>query len=208
VRVFDPVELEADPIGALELALTDPDECGWFHTTIDAVAGWTVVHTGDIPGTGSDHRRVTTVVPTLVPGQTFEMNAFVLRTTTDEAWSADASLPLTTFATAGSLMAFFIDITEPPVWPFQGAPVSGVTLLVDGSTRPSEDYYFSDADAVTRSDVDPGLTTTGVNGAALMRTTAVLGDFSGQGAGCGFNPSQGLPIPTTVQVQEIAGVCN
>jgi hypothetical protein len=208
VRVFDLAELRDNPVGAVELALVEPDECGWFYTTIDAVAGWTVVHTGDVTGIGGGYRRVTTLVPTLMPGQKVEVNAFVLRAATDDDWSSDAGLVAATFADFGAVLAIYVDITETPMWPFQGAPVSGVTMLADGGTHAADDFYFSDSDALARSNIAPAQATTGANGAGLMRGTVVLTTYSGQRAGCSFNEAQGLPIPTAVQVQEIAGTCN
>lgn len=206
VRVVDFAELRDNPLDPDWADLVTPDECGWFHTTIDAVAEWTVVHTGPIIGTGT-YRRVITVVPT-VSGQIITMNAFVLRADTDDAWSSDAGLPFGTFASGGAVMAIFVDVTASAVWPFQGTPVSGVTMLADGLTHANEDYYFSDSDSATRSQIDSGLVTTGPNGAALMRGTAVVSRYSGQLAGCVFSESQGLPLPSAVQVQEITGYCN
>jgi len=207
--VFDLNELREDPLHALPNATPTIEEgCAWFHTTIDAVTGWTVAHTGDLLGTGP-YRRVTSVIPTLSPGQTVHANAYVLRAETDEAWSDDAGLPLlTTFASGGAVMAIFVDIDEPAVWPFQGKPLSGVTMLTDGNPHPLDDYYFSDADPTTRSTIDPGLTTTGVDGAALMRGPEGISTYSGQLVGCAFSDTPGLPIPSAVQVQEIAGTCN
>lgn len=205
VRIFDLDDLRTNPLGATELARVDPDECGFFATTIDGETGLVVVHTGELTGLGP-HRRVTTAVMTS-PSTTVRVAAWALRRETDEAWSNAAGLIGLTFAGRGALMPIYVDTNQAPLGPLQGMPVSGVVMTAGGNT-PSSDFYFADTDPTRRAIVDPNADGTGANGAAIAPLESTIFGFSGDRVGCTFGDGQTLIIPTAVQVQELTGTCN
>ncbi len=211
VRIFDLDDLRDDPLDAIALATVTPDECGWFTTTIDASLGMAVIHTGELSLVPAGPYRGAASLIEAPPGQIVRVNAYVLRSTTDEAWSAGAGLVGGTFANPGALvgavMAIYVDLDRPAQAPFQGALVAGVVMLVDGAVEASGDYYFSDVDPLSRSQVAAAQTATGSNGAGLVITSTGLKELSGALAGCTFASSQVAAIPTMVQVQEISGSC-
>ncbi len=205
VRVFDLDELRLDA-NPEELALVTPDECGWFTTTIHAVLGNTVIHTGELFG-GGDYARATSLIDAPA-GQRVQANAYVLRDQTDQTWSEQAGLSSLTVADRGAVLPIYVDLDAAAVGPFQGGPVSGVTATVDGNPSPSDDYYFSDTDPLSRGQVAPALTATGIDGAALLLSPTGTLDVGGQKSGCTFEPVLAASILTMVQVQEVQGHCN
>jgi hypothetical protein len=198
VRIYDFVDLRLNPQTAVAHATVTPDACGWYHATVDGLAGIFVVHTGEL-GQGGIHRP---------PGQTVRANAWTLRAATDDTWSAAAGLTGQTFADLGSLLAIFVDVGEPPVTPLQGAPIAGVELTINGSPSAADDFYFADTAPLARSMLAPAQAATGADGSGLLRDVPSLSQFSGDHADCEFADVNTLSIAGTIQVQEIAGNCN
>ncbi|HUH00820.1 MAG TPA: hypothetical protein VML75_02430 [Kofleriaceae bacterium] len=205
VRIFDLDDFRADPLGAIALAQIEPDECGFFATTIDGDPGLVVVHTGEVSGIGP-YRRVTTAVAT-APSTTVRVAAWGLRRETDEAWSNAAGLIGLSFAERGALMPIYVDTNQPSLGPLQGMPVAGVAMTAGGNPV-STDFYFSDTDPTQRTTLDSNAVVTGANGAAIAPLASTVFSFSGDRAGCTFGQGQTVIIPSAVQVQELAGTCN
>lgn len=205
VRIFDLDDLRADPLGAIALAQIEPDECGFFATTIDGDPGLVVVHTGELSGLGP-YRRVTTAVTTS-PSTTVRVTAWALRRETDEAWSNAAGLIGLTFAGRGALMPIYVDTNQASLGPLQGTPVAGVEMTASDNPV-SNDFYFGDTDPTRRAVLDPNAVVTGANGAAIAPLASTVFSFSGERTGCTFAQGQTLIIPSAVQVQELTGSCD
>jgi hypothetical protein len=203
VRVFDPLNI----LDGGALATVVPDDCGWFSVTglTAPVAGVVAVVTDDEEITADQYRAVGTVVAA-APGQIVRANGFVLRSDVNQRWSSQANLGLISFATTGSFVGVFVDILAEPVGPFQGEPVAGVTMTLDGATNSSDDYYFASGEPLVRDTIAPGQMFTTANGTGIMHGPR-LANYGGAKAGCSFTAFQGLALPVLVQVQEIFGTC-
>jgi hypothetical protein len=85
-----------------------------------------------------------------------------VRITTDAAWTSTAGDPFdgASFAEKGVIAGIFL---------LEGVPVEGMVLKRDpDGVVPADDFYFSDANPLTRTTVDPLQDATGPNGTALM----------------------------------------
>lgn len=202
VQFFNFADFPSGP----SLAEVTPDECGWFEAAdIFGIPGVLVMSTDD-QGGGGTYSRVVSVLSSF-PGNIVPANAPVLRATVDQAWGDAAGLGGDSFSDVGALLLMFFDVTEPWVFPYSGAPVSGVTITENGAAQSSDDYYFSDTDPLLRTTVDIGLFSTGADGAGLIVNTVPLNEYSGSRLGCNFDETNGV-IPGIVQAQEIYGSCN
>jgi hypothetical protein len=107
------------------------------------------------------------------PGLRYDgLDAFVVTNASDTKWSGQAGLTGQTFGERGVFM---------PIFSHKGTPIEGVVVIENGSTQPSEDYYFSDTDPFERSMVDPAQSSTGPNGSGLL-INSQLTQHSGQGS--------------------------
>jgi hypothetical protein len=165
----------------------------------------TIIHTGELLG-GDPYQRAVSLVEA-PPGQRVVTNAFVLRAETDQAWSEQAGLTGATVAEGGAVLAIYVDLDVPAVGPFQGGPVGGAVATEDGATAPGRDYYFADADPLSRGQIAPALAATGADGAALLLAPTGTFDLGGEKTGCEFAPAVAVSMPTMVQVQELLGHC-
>lgn len=133
--------------------------------------------------------------------------AYVIRTTTDELWTADAGDPFTgsTFSEVGVYMPIFLLPNG------DGAP--GVVITGNGgNTQPLDDYYFEDT-ADTRSMLSTTQNETGANGTGLFVNTLLV-EHSGTGgepSDCVWESNLAAAIPSVVFAQErqaIGGSCD
>lgn len=203
VQFFNLIDFGSGPF----LAEVIPDECGWFEAEdIGGLIPGVLVMSTDDQGSSSNYSRVVSVLSSSF-GQPLIANAPVLREAVDQAWGDAAGLGGQSFSDVGALLLMFFDGTEPEVFPYRGTPVTGVTLTEEGTPQPSDDYYFSDTNPLLRVTVDPGLATTGADGAGLLVGTLPINDYSGAKLDCTFGATNGV-IPGIVQAQEIYGSCN
>lgn len=188
------------------VATPDIDGCGRFvaEDLGGLFSGFLIVQTQD---TGDDAYRATATIVSASPGQTVRTNAWALPDAVEQAWTDAASLSSGGFASRGSLLAVFIDLEQPPVGPFQGTPVAGVTLEADAFPPVAEDHYFADGSALQRSAIDPGLDQTQTNGTVIMPNALFTNEYTGTRAGCDFANERGIGAPGVVQVQELHGTC-
>lgn len=105
------------------------------------------------------------------------VETYAVRHTTDATWTAAAGLGGQSFVERGVILMVFRDA--------DGIPVEGVVVTEGAGTSPANDYYFSDTTPGTRRTVDPALTATGPNGAALKINSSLV-EHSGTGGGCSW----------------------
>ena len=206
VRIFDPLEFAINPTGADAIAEVAPDECGWFSVTIDALFGFTVVHTGNEEITASAPFVNVATNVSAGAGQIVRINAYALRDEVDTQWSTSAGLA-GTFSDGGAFVMMYIDLeADAVVSPFQGAPVTGVTI--DVTIGGGVDYYFADDGAITRSSIDTNATSTLTSGAGILLQPPSLSSIGGDHPSCTFSDITALALPGLIQVQELDGSCN
>jgi hypothetical protein len=203
VRVFDPIALAA---GSSPLLEVQPDSCGWYVATGAAGFLTLVVLLTDDEDLGGNFQRVGSLI-SVSPGQVVRANAFALRTTTDASWSAAAGIS-GTFAGNGSVMPIYVDLNQPPLAPFQGTPVSGVTVTDNGANPGNDDFYFTDTTPLSRATVSSGAASTGVNGAAILNDQTLPTPVGGNKSGCTFDDVNTITVNSMLLVQELNGSCN
>ncbi|MCG8418873.1 MAG: hypothetical protein MJE77_13125 [Proteobacteria bacterium] len=201
VRIYEPGE-QIDMATAIQ-----PDACGRFATSFSGKSPNLVVHTGGLVAMG-EFRQVISVIG-VQPGQVTRVNAYVLRAATDQEWSRSAGLGDRGFAQLGAFLAIFIDVGEPPVGPYQGTPIAGVTMTVTGPASPPRQYYFADGEPQRHTQIDPDLTVTAASGAGLVSDElAPIASYGGSHPDCTFfGQSLAVMLPSAIQVQEILGTC-
>lgn len=193
-----------------------PDECGYyvaFNVPVPTTAPLPFIVVDDRPSLPDDH-VATGVGLVVIPGL-IERNLLAFATThvTDQQWTLDAELGTgdQTLGERGAYVGISIDSRAPPVGPFPGAPVAGVTLTRSGATPvPSANTrYFSDTDPLLRWTPDATLTVTGSNGTALAVSEA-LGAHGGAGGGagrCAWPSLDGATVQGAYFVQVYVGTC-
>lgn len=201
VRFFDAVEFSMNPATAVERIPAGGlvvDDCGRYRGSDLPMATFSFmgVAVDDAVGTTARHRLTGVAIGNddALPARDFR--AYATRITTDQAWSTSAGLSGASFATRGVYAAVFR---------YRDMPVSGVTATRTGGTLPSDDYYFSDTNAM-RTTVDPARATTGNNGTVLITDSVGAGvtDHAGMGAepsGCQWPTNLAAAIPTVVFMQ-------
>ena len=208
VRVFDLLELTTNPTNPDPLVAVAPDECGRFEAgeISSFFPGLIVITTDDDDQLGGEYRRRVASLVDADPGQVVLRNAYALRSDTDSQWATAAGLASGSFADQGTLLPIFIDVTKPPVAPFQGAPVSGVAID-QGGLGGGEDYYFTDSNPLTRTTPSEAAPTTGPNGTGLWTGGLPGSNYDGDKAGCTFESVNGIGLPAFLQAQEMLGTC-
>ena len=207
VRIFELLEFTTNPNNADAVAEVTPDACGWFSVTIDALFGFTVVHTGNEELTSSSPFINVASNVSAGAGQIVRVNAYAMRDEVDTQWSDSAGL-VGTFSGGGAFVMMYIDVSAAPVSPFQGTPASGVTIDVSGPIPGGVDYYFADDGALSRSTIDTNATTTLTSGAGILLQPPSLSTIGGDHASCSFSDINALALPGLVQAQELDGTCN
>jgi|GEM_PF-6494625 len=187
---FDAVEYAADPEAAIPLpvGLLSRDTCGYF-----------VAHDVPAPPSGFVGIRVhretwletwTSVI--LNPGDVRDnLPAWFLSHRLDRAWTETAGAPFgeQTFAARGAVLYRFLA---------DGVPRSGVAFT---DSEPA--FFFSDRDAQARSHVEPSLTATGANGAALRTDTTDGIEAKNAPPGCEWRFALARPVPGRLAVVDV-----
>lgn len=162
----------ATPLGARSIL---SDAGGRYHVLDgDAPNLGTVLLTVDDAGMTDDRARTGTSFAFSGTVRLVDFSLPTTRRSTIQTWTSTAEDPFggTTFADSGAVVSIFVA---------DGQRAEGVQVLGEGTS-----FYFADSDPSTVLQVDPALTATGVNGAALT-TRSDLVPHSGQGgepAGC------------------------
>ncbi len=200
IEFFDPLAFAANPTGTPPLAfdVKEIDDCGRFRgiNVTRPFNGFMAV-ASESAGSGLDVRLTGIAFPVEMNERRDDLRAHVTLASTDEKWRVSAGDPFSgqTFADVGVFL---------PIYSHGDTPVSGVVITAGGAIKPDDDYYFDDTDPTIRSSVDPGQSSTGVNGAGLL-TNSSLAQHGGQGAepaGCEWPAALAAAIPTVVFLNE------
>ena len=206
---YDAYEFGNNPATAQKLQ-SDPfymDDCGRYRITNIKTP------TGPFIGLGLDDRDVAMMgpsgntnsvgwaTPTVGGTSTKDLDGFIAKKSTTDAWTASNGPPLST----GILTAIFFANQAGPTLQ------DGVQFTKNSATIPANTFYFTAA-GTTRTTVDTNQTATGANGTALV-TGAKVSDllaFSGTGGGldttCKWATHAGASLPNIVFVQEFRPV--
>jgi hypothetical protein len=185
----------------LTIGSTTIDECGRFR--LDNID---VSSVGFFVGIGVDDANmplgtagVTVTTAVAVPKQPMtaskNIEAFMTKLSTTQAWTASGGPPLSGGIYAPVFRAHKLPVTAPNT-PLD--PQAGVTVLFDGNTIPNNDFYFQAAQ-LTRTTIDTAATATGMNGTVLVTGANVgqgvkYGGSGGLGAGCTWEPHAGASL--------------
>ncbi|HVF35959.1 MAG TPA: hypothetical protein VND91_11610 [Candidatus Saccharimonadia bacterium] len=184
LTAYDAIAFASDP-GTAPLATTGAivDGCGRFRfTTIDPPSfGFVTIVADDAAGGAENDLHVPgATLHALGANQRLERFGIVaVRRDAVARWTISAGSPFgaSSFADVGTILLQFS----------ANIPAAGATVLRNGSTIAGDDYYFSDSNPAERLRVDAVLTSTGVNGAALVAPAGSPTSYSGFGgepAGC------------------------
>ena len=224
VRAFDPIQFAANPTGTKPLVVTQvaQDICGRYairdvpvpFTRFVAVATSNVFPPGTDGTDGeepiADTYQLTGTSFGTAPGERrADIIGAVTRNETDVEWTVTAGCPFNeggpggdpcvpeaTFADRGVYVPVYSILSS-------GQTFDGVKITANGTVLADLDYYFSDADADSRSTVDPAQEATGANGTGLLTPTQ-LRAHSGEGnepAGCEWSTVMAASIPGVVFFQ-------
>ena len=182
------------------------NECG-YYSILDIQAqesGLLALGVDDADDSGADEYVLTGSALT-APGGFRDANrrAWVVKNTTDAAWSSSAALEGGTFGSKGAWLGIFADTSQPAVPPFDGAPKAGVTITGNSPRG----YFFDDTDPLVRSNVAPAMGTTGPNGSGLVLGFPALTAFGGQGSGCDFPQVPAATPPGVIVVHLFEAAC-
>ncbi len=198
LEVHDALSFATNPGSSVPLAHDGllVDGCGrfLFNDVTPPGLGFIAVTVNDV---GSINELSAHFAP-LAANETIEqLNALSVRISTVQLWTTSAGSPFgaTTFAERGVVLGTFKK---------DGTPVSGTTITTDGSVRPSDDFYFSDADSNTRSTINVAQTATGNNGSALIVDSELVNHsgVGGESEGCAWSEGLVDAIPGVVSVSE------
>lgn len=192
ITFYDAVEFAGNPGGAAPLvaAETRIDDCGRFRG-VDVTPPTLGLIAVVVDDAGVMDLRVPTMTAFVTAAGT-RLDATTIASAShvsDEAWTSSAGLSVMTFVERGAYLPVFLHGTT---------PVSGVTITRNGSSAPTDDYYFADTDTGgSRTTVDAGKASTGPNGAGLILSSSLV-DHSGSGAapsGCEWPSELAMSIP-------------
>lgn len=149
---------------------------------------------------------LTTAAGKAIPG--FE--AFIVKSSTTDAWTASGGPPLSGGVFVGLFRGKGGDpATNGDTCSGSGcdAPAAGVTFTKSGATIPADDYYFTAADT-NLTTVDATATATGANGAGLLTNASVNDNLVYSGTGglsdttnCQWKNHGAASLPGIVTVQ-------
>ncbi|RMH41306.1 MAG: hypothetical protein D6689_11505, partial [Deltaproteobacteria bacterium] len=188
VQVYDPLAFAGNPTATppLPADFISVDNCGHFvaKNVMVSFSGFMAIAVDDAGAT--DARRLTGIAFPVQVGEARKgLRAFSLASSTDQMWTTTAGEPFGSDKTFVDKGVYGVVFFHPDA--ATGAPVEGVTVTAGGTTRPDDDFYFSDTAPLSRSTVDPALDRTGPNGMALMVNISGLPFLSGVGGDIGDN---------------------
>ena len=202
LRVFDAIELIQNPGTAAPIAAPEilVDGCGRFRISgFDAPnLGFGAIRASDDGETFVQHVPSADVRPVESGAEIEGIRLYVVRTSTDLAWTTTAGSPFEddTFSDVGAFV---------PIFRHAGVPVAGVQILVDSAGDPDDDYYFSDIEPLRRSVVAIAMTSAGANGTGIHVTSSIT-NTSGSGSepeGCEWPTILAGAAPGLVVVKEL-----
>ena len=202
LNFYDALEFSQNPTGAAPLPYDElvVNECGSFMASNIPVPALGFLGIGvDDAAAAVDEHVLSGVAMAAAPGQRISaMNTYVVQRSSDQLWTTTAANPfgVTTFNQRGAVLIIYQDCA--------GNPAAGVQISSDSSTRPADDYYFSDVDPLARTTVAPALVATGANGSALLVNSALV-DHGGEGGappGCYWPSALAKSIPGVTFITE------
>ena len=203
LNAYDAIALVSDPAGAPPLTTDEIviDACGRFRVKNVQPASAQYIALAVADGGGSAYRTSASVFPTAAGPALTGVPLYAVSIASDAAWTTSAGLTGATLVDRGVLLGLFL----------HGAtPVGGAKLTISGSTDATDDYYFGDASAASRTTIDPAVIATGVDGTSLMIGHAQnLAQYSGSGgepSGCVWPTVLGDQIPGVAFVQPFVAV--
>jgi hypothetical protein len=156
---FDTPTFAADPETATDLAreMYQYDACGRYRITnleVPASHVVTIVVDDSPQGFPEDHTATLVTLP-VEPGQAYAaIPAHSITTWSEQAW-------------VDAIGSDYRDLgSELIIHQMDGVPVAGVAIDI-GTGSPQDAYAFSDGNVSSRTQIAPGVTTTGINGAEL-----------------------------------------
>jgi hypothetical protein len=195
LAAYDAIQFASDPHASVPLTSTETivDGCGRFRiSNLQVPGGSGIVAIADDDAPGDDAYAMSATMRGVFPNQSVDgVGLIAAPHTTVASWTTSAGAPFgaSTFADVGALLLTFST---------NALPASGVTVIRNGATVASSDYYFSDISA-QRLSVDSAATATGTDGSALV-TASGIASYSGS---CGVPSSCSCSLSTTAV---IAGV--
>lgn len=180
LTAYDALEFASDPTGARELAVTGlvVDGCGRYRfSTVDRPPFGLVAIVADdaTAGPENDLHAAGATLHSLASGQRLErFDIVAVRRDTVAKWTVSAASPFgaSGFADVGTILLEFSAA---------GVRAAGTTVLRNGNTIATDDFYFSDPDPAQRLQVATQLVGTGVNGSALVAPAGSPTSYSGFG---------------------------
>jgi hypothetical protein len=170
------------------------NNCGDFSAEVEEPSVGFLAVVVDDAAAADDHAAAVVVLPAQAGVRHDDVTLFGLRRTTDIAWTTAAGDPFAgqTFAQQGAELLLFR---------YGDDPVGGVTV---GN---GEVFYFADNDPAQRALLDPALTATAVNGAALRAGSMASASASGsEPDGCDWSPLPWGGTPGFVRVDDVHAV--
>jgi hypothetical protein len=205
---YDALAFASNPMTAqaLPVRTTYLDECGRYKL-VDIETSGTQLYLGigvDDAGQPFAPTGVTVTsavaVPRVAMTVTNNVEAFIVKSSTTQAWENSGGPPL-----SGGIYAPVFRAHRAGVpMPFENE--SGVTITKSGATIPTNDFYFKAA-ATDRTMIDTAATSTGANGTVLVTNASVDADglsYNGQGGlgpGCRWELHAGASLPGIVFIQ-------
>ncbi len=209
LNVYDALAFPQNPRGTSPLASEEVlvDDCGRYRMVdikrpfngVFAIALDDATTTGGLDGDElQDAHRLSVTGFATAAGETRDgVRLFAMTVDTDEAWTASAGDPFEgqTFAQVG---------VYAPIFLHGETPVPGVKITAGGTVRAGSDYYFADATAGSRLEIDAGQDDTGTNGTGLIVNSSIA-QHSGTGsepAGCSWPTGTAAANPGMVFYQD------
>lgn len=198
---YDALAFAQNPTGATPLTYDRlrVNECGWF-----AAEGIPAPQLGflgiglDDADADDDHVLTGVALPVSGGQRVDDITVYATRLSSVQMWTDSAGMPFgaQNFAERGAYAPIYLHCDQ---------PMPGVTVISGGSPQAANDYYYSDADALMRTTIDAGLSSTGANGSALL-VDAELVQHTGSGGDigtCEWNSALAAAIPGVIFAQEV-----
>lgn len=203
LRAYDALQFGANPMTAVPLTVGDVyiDDCGRYRLTDITVPTGPFIGIGidDADGAKMGPLGTTNIVgvatPKLASMATRDFEAWIVKKSTTDQWTASGGPPLSGGIYANVFRGHRSGIDNQ----------AGVTTTRNGNPNTTNDYYFT-ASQTTRQTIDPLATMTGMNGTALITNAAVSENVAYAGTGvipatCIWEAHAGASLPNIVFIQ-------
>jgi hypothetical protein len=203
LRFYDALDYSSNPATAVPIepgALTIDIDGDYVATDLARPSlGFVAVVADDDPNAGTTLYQSTALALPANGGGIYYTTAWVLRTTTDTAWTQAAGLG-SSFVTQGAVLACY---------DYFGAPAPGVRITEGGTVEAANDYYFSDTNQLERINVSTAQSQTGADGCGLKLASSLV-QHSGEGgepAGCWWESELASSTPGVLWISTLGPLC-